>query len=235
MIGAVAIGPALIGAVPSGSPIPFALAGPASGDPAGIDPWIWATCLLGAFLLGSVPFAHLLGRAHGIDLRQLGSGNVGATNLGRNVGVRWGLLAFFLDAAKGATPVAVALGLGLGDGPAVGCGAAAVVGHCYSPFLRFRGGKGVATMAGVLAALHPPIFGGLLAIWSICLAILRNIGISSSITALVALAVGVWLLADAPDPPRPWFAGLLLVLPIVVIVRHRSNIRRFLTRTEGAQ
>ena len=100
------------------------------------------------FLLGAIPFAYLLGRRLGHDIRNTGSGNVGATNLARSAGLRWGVVAFLFDACKGYVPVYVSGLLGL-DRPwlPVAVGAIAILGHCFSPFLRFRGGKGVATAA----------------------------------------------------------------------------------------
>lgn len=191
--------------------------------------------LLVAFLLGSIPFAYLLGRTRGLDLRTLGSGNVGATNLGRNAGIGWGVLAFFLDAAKGGVPVVVYGVLEAGDGwvdpgqgLAVAAGIAAVLGHCFSPFLRFRGGKGVATMAGVLCALAPVIFLSLFGVWAALVALRRNVGFASVLTAVAALGVGVWVATQLGRPEteaRLGLAVLLLILPWVVIVRHRSNIQ----------
>lgn len=182
---------------------------------------------VGGFVLGSMPFAYWIGRARGIDLRSVGSGNVGATNLGRNAGFSFGLLAFFLDAAKGALPVAV-LGYSGGDeGTQVLAGGAAVLGHCFSPVLRFRGGKGVATMAGVLIALSPIHSGVLVAVWGGALAVLRNVGVSSSLAAAVGLGIGVWILATPQDPARPEFALLLIVLGLLLILRHRSNLQRY--------
>ena len=184
--------------------------------------------LLGSFLLGSIPFAYLLGRMRGLDLRKLGSGNVGATNLGRNAGFAWGVLAFLLDAAKGAIPVLAALRISeTGDGEtwAVFAGSAAVLGHCFSPFLRFRGGKGVATMAGVIGTLAPPLFGGLFALWAGVALWRKNIGLASVVAAFTSAIVGTAWLIEPPQPPRPALAILFLVLSSLVILRHRSNLR----------
>ena len=194
--------------------------------------------LIGSFLLGSIPFAYLLGRMRGIDLRQLGSGNVGATNLGRNAGFAWGVFAFLLDAAKGAVPVLAALSLEQG-GPdaeswAVLAGSASVLGHCFSPFLRFRGGKGVATMAGVVGTLAPPLFGGLFALWAGIALWRKNIGLASMAAASTSAIVGIVWLVRPPEPPRPALAILFLVLSSLVIIRHRSNLRALLAaRKEG--
>ncbi|HET8647068.1 MAG TPA: glycerol-3-phosphate acyltransferase, partial [Vicinamibacteria bacterium] len=111
--------------------------------------------LLGAYLLGSVPFSYLVARRKGVDVRRVGSGNVGATNVMRNVSVAAGLFAFLLDAAKGAAAVVLArLVEPTGPLPAL-AGVLAVLGHMYPVWLRFRGGKGVATGAGAFLPLAP--------------------------------------------------------------------------------
>src|SRR5688500_12758639 len=111
--------------------------------------------ILIAYLVGSVPFAYLLARVRGIDLRRVGSGNVGATNVLRTSGVRYAVMAMCLDAVKGALAVLVAQRLTAGGGAPVAAGLASVVGHIYPVWLRFHGGKGVATAAGVFAVLMP--------------------------------------------------------------------------------
>jgi glycerol-3-phosphate acyltransferase PlsY len=121
----------------------------------------WPALLLGAYLLGSIPFAQVLARVKGVDLRQVGSGNVGAGNLTRTVGKPWGLAAGILDGFKGLVPVWLCLRSGLGPGAAGLVGVAAVIGHNWSIFMRGRAGRGLATAFGVILALHPP-----LAIWT---------------------------------------------------------------------
>jgi len=196
-----------------------------------VDPLV----LLGSFLLGAVPFALLLGLSRGVDLRRVGSGNVGATNLGRSAGLGWGFVAFLLDAAKGALPTLFVATAGFAsaadpaqEGAAVLAGGATVLGHCFSPFLRFRGGKGVATMAGVLLALAPGICLPLLLVWGGLVAWRRNIGLASVGAAAAALLTGIGLAAGSAGTPRPWLATLLIALPVVVIARHRSNLRRII-------
>jgi glycerol-3-phosphate acyltransferase PlsY len=183
--------------------------------------------VIAGFVLGSIPFAYLLGRLRGLDLRRVGSGNVGATNLGRNAGFRLGLLAFLLDAAKGCAAVLGVRLAGGDQGAAALAGGAAVVGHCFSPFLRFRGGKGVATMAGVLAFLDPWTCLLLVAVWGAGIAALRNVGISSSLTAVVAIGLGVWSLSRVSGGARPGLDVVLIGLALLVLVKHRSNIRRY--------
>lgn len=121
----------------------------------------WPLLLLAAYVLGSVPFAQVLARAHRVDLRSSGTGNVGAGNLTKTVGVAWGLTAGVLDGLKGLVPIWLSLRSGLGPGAAGMVGVAAVVGHNWSIFLRSRSGRGLATAFGAIVALHPP-----LAIWA---------------------------------------------------------------------
>ena len=121
----------------------------------------WPLLLFGAYVLGSIPFAQVLARLNGIDLREVGTGNVGAGNLTKVAGKGWGLAAGILDGLKGLIPVLLCLNAGLGPGAAGLVGLSAVVGHNWSIFLRGRSGRGLATAFGVILALHPP-----LAIWT---------------------------------------------------------------------
>ena len=116
---------------------------------------VWAIWLAGAYLIGAIPFGFLIGKMRGVDVRTVGSKNIGATNVYRTVGRKWGLLAFFCDFLKGFLPTLAALRWG-GDGRlAVYVGLACVVGHTLTIFMRFRGGKGVATAFGMMMALAP--------------------------------------------------------------------------------
>ncbi len=173
-----------------------------------------------------------------MDIRAIGSGNVGATNLARGAGLSWGVLAFLLDALKGWGPVmAGASWLGSPTWVQVGGGSLAILGHCFSPFLRFRGGKGVATAAGVLAALDLRVFVVLILLWVVLVGALRNAGIASSLTALAAMIVGAGLLlapatlAPAGGEGSEALAVFLLVLSALVILRHRRNLVEFLRKT----
>ncbi len=121
----------------------------------------WPLLLLGAYLLGSIPFAQVLGRVKGYDLRVAGTGNVGAGNLTKLAGLGWGFAAAVLDGLKGLVPVWLCLRGGLGVGAAGLVGLAAVVGHNWSFFMKGRSGRGLATAFGMILALHPP-----LAIWT---------------------------------------------------------------------
>ncbi|MGE3165986.1 MAG: glycerol-3-phosphate acyltransferase [Planctomycetota bacterium] len=193
--------------------------------------------LLFAFALGAVPFALLLGRALGVDIRQVGSGNVGATNLARARGVGWGVVAFVLDAAKGALPVWGGKRLEVFSEhlawlPVI-AGACAIAGHCFSPYLRFRGGKGVATAAGVLLALDAALLGILLLLWGGLLWGARNVGLASSVAALGAGVAGVLELTKSR--PQPVFAGFLLLLSVLVLARHHRNLQSLFRRTAAGR
>lgn len=189
--------------------------------------YLWAApagaALLG-YLLGSIPFGVILTRAFGAgDLRQIGSGNIGATNVLRTG--RKGLAAatLVLDLAKGAA--AILLARWLFNGHEIPAAAAAFIGHCYPVWLRFRGGKGVATMMGIALALHWPIGLVYAAVWLGLLAILRIsslAGMSAAISAPIAAAV----LGDFDS------VFLLVALALIVLWKHRENIERLIQGTE---
>ena len=190
-----------------------------------------------AYLLGSVPFAWVLGRAAGVDIRKVGSGNVGATNLGRALGRRWAITAFALDYAKGAAPPVFARVLEIGGDHAllvaVACAAAAILGHVFPIYLGFHGGKGVATGFGAMTALAwlPSAIAAL--VWFVLYGSTRAVSIAS-IGAAVAFPTAAWIAAIgepfATSWPVPAFATAIGVL---IIARHRDNIRRLRAGTEG--
>lgn len=187
--------------------------------------------------VGGIPFALLLGFLRGVDIRKIGSGNVGATNLGRALGVSWGVVAFCFDAAKGVFPILLWREFFMSESnpefwPAVVGGVLAVLAHCFSPYLKLRGGKGVATAAGVLAALDWILFLALLVIWAGAVAIWRNVGIASSTTALASGILGVLLWTDRVyERPHPQAIGVYLVgVSVVVLARHRQNLREFFVK-----
>jgi acyl phosphate:glycerol-3-phosphate acyltransferase len=177
------------------------------------------------YLSGSVPFAYLLSRRRGIDLRRVGSGNVGASNVLRTSGVRNAVAAMCLDAVKGAVAVFVASRLTSTPAVPLAAGVASVLGHVYPVWLRFRGGKGVATAAGVFAVLSP---GALLAACVVFVAsvwLTRFISVGS-LAATVALA-GMTIADDDPLVP----VGALASAAIIVH-RHRANLVRLFRGTE---
>ena len=178
-----------------------------------------------AYLLGSVDFAVVIARARGVDIYSEGSGNPGASNVFRSIGKAAGVAVLLLDLCKGL--VATLVGTVFG-GPALGAAAgfAAVVGHCYPVFHRFRGGKGAATLAGVLFGLYPLSAAVLLVIFVLLVAVTR---IASAGTVLVALAaIPAVLLQGAGGWVLVWVAaGVALV-----VYRHHGNIGRLLKGTE---
>jgi acyl phosphate:glycerol-3-phosphate acyltransferase len=179
-----------------------------------------------AYLVGSVPFAFLLSRRQGVDLRQVGSGNVGASNVLRTSGVRIAVLAMGLDAVKGAIAVVVAERLTSGAGTAVAAGLASVFGHIYPVWLRFRGGKGVATAAGVFAVLAPVALGIASAAFVVAVWLTRYISVGSVVGA-VTLAIVPWV-TDAPGVIELGSAAAALT----ILYRHRANIARVVAGTE---
>lgn len=221
---------------------------------------VWLACIAGAYVTGSIPFGVIIGRAKGVDIRQHGSRNVGATNVGRVLGRRLGLTCFGLDVLKGAGPVLVAgaltgvLGGRLAAEPAVGSirptdmwwwmavGCAAIAGHMASLFLKFGGGKGVATSFGVMLAMWPlltlPAVGALL-LWGAAILATRYVSVASM---LGALSVPVWYLivaivqVDADAGATLAYASPPLIataaLALLVVWRHRANIGRLLRGAE---
>lgn len=191
--------------------------------------WILSSAFIG-YLLGSLPFGYLVARAHGVDIFKVGSGNPGATNVKRVLGSKAGNTVFALDALKGA----VAAGWPLlpfftvPDTMIVGLVGviSAVLGHSFSMFTKFKGGKGVATAAGGLVVLIPIacLIGGL--VWAITFFVTRYVSLGS-VLAAVAVPAASWLLHN--PLPLNWVAT---ALGLFVIIRHRENIKRLLNGTE---
>jgi glycerol-3-phosphate acyltransferase PlsY len=186
--------------------------------------------ILAAYLLGSVPFGLLISNFKGVDLRKAGSGNIGATNVFRVVGKSWGLLCFALDFAKGLLAAGVLPLWLLSNGPenaGLIAGAAAIAGHNWPVWLKFKGGKGIATSAGVLTAVAPLALLCGLVVWILTMLLSRMVSLSSILAAL-AVAAGGWVFyAD-----EPWTVGVLTALGLIAVWRHRSNIQRILKGEE---
>jgi glycerol-3-phosphate acyltransferase PlsY len=178
------------------------------------------------YLMGSVPFAFLLSRRRGIDLRVVGSGNIGATNVLRTSGVTTAVLAMCLDAIKGSVAVLVAQRVAMGPATPVAAGLASVIGHLYPVWLRFRGGKGVATAAGVFGVLTPVALGIAGAVFVVAVWATRYISVGS-MAAAVTLAVA----AAAGDNPAAVGVGAG-VTAAIILHRHRANLARLLAGTE---
>lgn len=182
--------------------------------------------VLGAYLVGSVPFAFLLSQRRGVDLRQVGSGNVGASNVLRTSGTRVAVIAMVLDGVKGALAVLVAQRLAAGPAVPMAAGLASVVGHVYPVWLGFRGGKGVATAAGVFAVLTPLSFGAAGGVFLIAVWATRYISVGS-IAGGVTLAIA----AAVTDAPAAVAIGAVSVFGLILF-RHRANLRRLVDGTE---
>jgi glycerol-3-phosphate acyltransferase PlsY len=212
---------------------------------------VFVPFILGAYLLGSIPFGVIIAKAHGKDLRSIGSGNIGATNVARALGKKWAYICFALDVLKGLVPtlavlpVVTAKSIESQDAEvilnslwlAVGC--AAIVGHIFPVYMKFKGGKGVSTSFGVALGLWPYFtISALFAVcvWLVVVSIWRYVSLAS-ITASVAFFVAL-ILAIVLVPG--WkFAALwplvvvAIVIPLMVIIRHRENIKRLLAGTES--
>jgi glycerol-3-phosphate acyltransferase PlsY len=193
-----------------------------------------------SYLAGSIPFGFLIGKVvKGVDLRQLGSGNIGATNAGRVLGKKWGILCLILDALKGLLPVALLPQQFFGsENPwlthaTVLAGVTTIIGHMFPCWLGFRGGKGVATSLGVLAILSP--WGLLVAAMTFfsSLAIWRFVSVSSMLAAIGFGAFELIRLKPNPFSEATWSQGLFaLLVPLLIIVQHRSNISRLMKGEE---
>jgi acyl phosphate:glycerol-3-phosphate acyltransferase len=188
--------------------------------------------VVGGFLAGSIPFGLVLARALlGVDVRTVGSGNIGATNVARAGGKKLGVVVLLLDAAKAVVPMLVARAL-LGDAPhgdtwVVATGAAAFLGHVYTPWLRFQGGKGVAMGLGVFAVLSPwAALAGVVAYGLVYAA--TRISSLGSLTGTLVCVAGTFVVYGARSPV-PWTG---LVLGAVIIARHRENLRRLVQGQE---
>ena len=207
--------------------------------------------LAAAYLVGGVPFGLVVSRLKGVDIRKCGSGNVGATNVGRVLGRRWGVLVLLLDAAKGAaTTVAATLWLERAGPDAagfrqvhrdlvlLGVGAACVIGSIAPVYLRFRGGKGVATSLGVVMGIYPYLTLPGLAVgvvWLVVTGVSRYVSLGS-IAAAVALPIAFITACRLRNWPLSDHAPLLVLcvlLAAAVLVRHRANIARLLAGKES--
>ena len=197
-----------------------------------------------SYLLGSIPFGLLITKAHGKDLRSIGSGNIGATNVSRALGRKWAYFCFILDVLKGLIPMLVTMLIVKPDSVltlwlwlAVGC--AAIIGHIFPLYIKFKGGKGVATSFGVALGLWPYYticvllaFG----VWVLVVLIWRYVSLASIAASVAFPLVLIAAIIVTPD----WDFGNLwpiliiaVAIPIMVIIRHRENIKRLLAGTES--
>lgn len=199
-----------------------------------------------AYLIGSISFAWIAGRMKGIDLRQHGSKNLGATNAGRVLGKQWFFIVFTADLLKGLLPVLAALRwipsehpLGLAIATAIG----AVLGHVFTCYHGFKGGKAVATSLGVIIALMPQVAGAAFGVWLVAWilgwAVFKlpksgAVGPASVVAAIAAPSLHCWLSTDPwhGDLPRTVF---IILLALLVVVKHRSNIAKLFAKPSGPQ
>jgi glycerol-3-phosphate acyltransferase PlsY len=185
-----------------------------------------AAVVLAAYLLGSIPFALILARRWGSDLRAVGSGNLGATNVMRASGVRAGVLVAILDMTKGAVSVWLAARISDGAPLPAAAGLAAIIGHIYPVWLRFRGGKGVATACGVFSILTPLAVPPALAIFAAAVWLTKYISLGSVLASMALPPIAYALGSPAPAVMAAAAASAFIVF------RHRSNLVRLFTGTE---
>jgi len=198
-----------------------------------------AVVLLGSYLLGSIPFGYLAGKIAGIDIRKVGSGNIGATNVVRTLGKRYGYPVFVLDFLKGFGAVTISMAIAIDARPEWGApelfgilaAVASVIGHSFPPWLKFHGGKGVATSAGALFGLMP--FATLIAgvVWVLVFCFTRYVSLASMVTA-VALPPVILIMSRLNQIHGNALFYASLGIAMVVIWKHRSNFSRLLRGSE---
>lgn len=181
------------------------------------------------FAIGGINPATVIGRRRGVDVAAVGSGNPGATNLGRVLGRRWGIAVGVLDVLKGLVPTAV-VHLALGTWLALVAGAACVLGHIYSPYLAGRGGKGVATSLGAMLAVLPWVALAGLAAFLVALPFVKRLGDASVVATTVLATIGVVLTLRAEDTVGRGVGVWLTLLSLLVLARHRRNILVWVAR-----
>ncbi len=180
-----------------------------------------------SFLVGSFPTGIVIARARGVDLRKVGSGNIGATNVGRAMGKVWAVVVLLIDAAKGYLPVLAAGALGYGAWTMGICGFAAILGHSFSVFLGGKGGKGVATSLGAGLGLAPLPTLGSFVVYALLLLIFR-ISSVGSLAAVIAFPILILVLG----PRDVALIAFGVASALLVIVRHKDNIARLVRRQE---
>ena len=193
-------------------------------------PLMLSLLVLAAYLLGSIPNGLLIARLKGVDLQKVGSGNIGATNVFRCVGKGWGIAAFVLDAVKGFVPAFFFPRLLESAPPWLGlaCGVAAVAGHNWPVWLKFKGGKGVSTSAGMLLGIAPAAVGVGFAVFALTVALTRFVSLGSILAAIAVPAAYLWM--NGAD--NRLLASALVVMGALVIFKHRANVGRLLRGIE---
>jgi glycerol-3-phosphate acyltransferase PlsY len=183
--------------------------------------------LIACYLLGAVPYGVIVGKiARGIDIRDYGSGNIGASNVLRTLGRGPAFVVFFLDTIKGTAAVVLCSALGMKPWLVVTGGVLSIIGHSFSVFLRFRGGKGVATSLGMIIGLNPIIAAVAFGFWLVIVGVTRFISVGSILAAAsVPAMMFVW------DEPREYQA-VALVAALLIVIKHAPNIKRLIAGTE---
>jgi acyl phosphate:glycerol-3-phosphate acyltransferase len=195
-------------------------------------------CALGGYLIGAIPFGYLIGRWRGVNIFEHGSGNLGATNVGRVLGRPFCFLVFGLDFLKGALPTLTAFRL-TGNGEvapelaAIAAGLGAFLGHLFPIYLKFKGGKGVATGAGVVAVLVPTAAVGAVLTWFVVLMLTRYVSVASMCAGLMLYHLHTTMSSQAFTGPGLPLTCFCAVAAALVIVRHHTNLRRLMQGTEG--
>lgn len=193
-----------------------------------------------SYLIGGIPFGYLIAVAKGIDIRTQGSGNIGATNVGRVLGKRYGLIIFFLDMLKGFAVVflvpalvssAVKLPTTTDNLLVILCGFCAVLGHAFPVYLRFSGGKAVATSFGVFIWLAPVSIAIAFGVWLLTVIVTRYVSLGSMLGSL-SLVGAIVVVADSPFGDNIYLTALSVAVAILIIIRHISNIQRIIAGTE---
>lgn len=194
--------------------------------------------IIASYLLGSIPFGLLIGKMKGIDVRTVGSCNIGATNVSRTVGKNWGKLCFFLDLLKGFFPVFIASTIFAQNSelksfvPLI-AGAASMLGHMFSIYLKFKGGKGVATGGGIILGLAPITFLAAIICWAIIFLTSRYVSLASILAAASLPVFGIiFRLLGVEAIP---YSSIVFFAAVggIAIYRHKSNIKRLLDGTEN--
>jgi len=198
----------------------------------------WLLIFILSYLIGSVPWGYLFARSKGVDIRQHGSGNIGTANVLRVMGKKWGYLVFLCDFFKGFLSVKLGsliaayflVNVGLGS---VIAAVACVLGHDYPIWLGFKGGKGIATLAGTVLSLFPPlVFVSFGVVWIAVFLIGRYTSLAS-ISAAVSLPIAVSLIVGKAEPYFPLLVGFSVLMAALAIWLHRANIGRLLNGTEN--
>ncbi|MFC1571675.1 glycerol-3-phosphate 1-O-acyltransferase PlsY [Candidatus Margulisiibacteriota bacterium] len=181
---------------------------------------------IASYLIGSIPFGYLIARLWKIDIRQAGSGNIGATNVLRTLGPIPGSIVFTLDLLKGALPIFLAQRITSDPRLIILAGLCVIIGHMFSVFMKFKGGKGAATGLGVLLGIAPDIFLGAVILTALIIGLTRYVSVASIIMSILITAAFYFL-----NRPLP-YTIVAATVAVLVIIRHGPNIKRLISGTE---